>query len=139
MGTPSHHGIGLRPATLRLVPKFQTGRGEEPGPASDLSAVRAPPCTSRRCASPGFDPPAQHLDRARETASEKHLERAQQVKITMLLVQSSGSRSGLTYRKSFSSHDRSSERFLSLPARPLAVGEQAPLDTPDGRAIVGCY
>src|SRR5712692_9529910 len=104
MGIPSHQGIGLRPATLRRVPKFQTGHGEEPGLPFDLSAVRAPPCTNRRYASPGFDPPAQHLDRARETASAKNLGRAQRVKITMLLVQSSGSRSGLTYRKSFLSH-----------------------------------
>src|SRR5690348_14501097 len=108
MGTPSHPGIGLRPATLRLVPKFQTGRGEEQGLAFDLSVVQAPPCTNRRCASPGFDPPARRLDRARETASAKRLERAQEVKITMLQVQSWGSRSGLTYRKSFSLHERSS-------------------------------
>src|ERR1700693_1597715 len=106
MGIPSHHGIGLRPATLRQVPKFQTGRGEEPGLPSDLSAVRALPYTSRRYAFPGFDPPAQHLDRAQETASAEHLGRAQEVKTSTLLVQSLGPRSGLTYRKSFSSRDR---------------------------------
>jgi hypothetical protein len=116
MGIPSHQGIGLRPATLRRVPKFQTGHGEEPGLPSDLSAVRAHPCTNRRYASPDFDPPAEHLDRAQETASAEYFERAQEVKTLMLQVQSLGPRSGLTYRKSFSSHDRSGERLLSLPA-----------------------
>src|ERR1700680_442077 len=100
MGIPSHHGIGLRPATLRLVPKFQTGRGGEPELPSDLSAVRALPCTSRRYASPGFDPPAQHLDRAQETASAEHLGHGQEVNISMLQVQSLGPGSGLTYWKS---------------------------------------
>src|SRR5579864_505051 len=116
MGIPSHHGIGLRRATLRQVPKFQTGHGEEPGQLSDLSAVRGLPCTNRRYASPGFDPPALHLDRAQETASAEHLGRAQEVKTSTLLVKSLGPRSGLTYRKSFLSHDRSSERLPRLPA-----------------------
>jgi hypothetical protein len=116
MGIPSHQGIGLHPATLRLVPKFQTGHGEEPGLPSDLSAVWAHPCTNRRYASLGFDPPAEHLDRAQETASAGHFERAREVKTSMLQVQSLGSRSGLTYRKSFSLHDRPAERLLSLPA-----------------------
>src|SRR5467141_348629 len=116
MGIPSHQGIGLRPATLRRVPKFQTGHGEEPGMPSDLSAVRVHPCTNRRYASLGFDLPAERLDPAQETASAGHLERAREVKTSMLQVQSLGSRSGLTYRKSFSAHDRPGERLLSLPA-----------------------
>src|ERR1700674_2326992 len=116
MGIPSPHGIELRPATLRLVPKFQTGHGEEPGRPSDLSAVRAHPCTSHRYAFPGLDPPAEHLDRAQETASAEHLELAREVKTSMLQVQSLGPGSGITYRESFLSHDRSGERLLRLPA-----------------------
>src|ERR1700674_2386864 len=103
MGIPLPHGIELRPANLRLVPKFQTGHGEEPGLPSDLSAVRAHPCTSRRYAFPGLDPPAEHLDQAQETASAEHLERAREAKTSMLQEQSLGPGSGLTYRKSFSS------------------------------------
>src|SRR5713226_2041378 len=112
MGIRWHQGIGIRRATLWLVPKLKTGRGEETWQPSDLSAVRAHPCTNRRYASPGFDPPPQHLDRAQETASAEHLVRAQEVKTSMLQVQSLRPRSGLTYRKSFSSYDRLGKQLL---------------------------
>src|SRR5260370_26431720 len=102
MGIPSHQGIGLRPATLRLVPKFQTGHGEEPGLPSDLSAVRAHPCTNRQYAAPGFDPPAELLDRAQETASAVDLESAQEVNTSIRQVQTLGPRSGLTFQESSS-------------------------------------
>src|SRR5258706_14416469 len=110
MGIPSHQGIGLRPATLRRVPKFQTGHGEEPGLPSDLSAVRAHPCTNRRYASPDFDPPAGHLDRAQETASAEYFERAQEGKTLMLQVQSLGPRRGVTYRNPSRPTSGSAER-----------------------------
>jgi len=96
MGILSHQGIGLRPATLPRVPKFLTGHGEEAGLPSDLSAVRAHPCTSRRYASPDFDPPGEHLDRAQEMASAEHFGRELEGKTSMLQVQSLGPRSALT-------------------------------------------
>src|SRR5207302_9941994 len=104
MGIPSRQEIGLPPSNPRPVPKFQTSHGEEQAPTSDLWAARALPCTSRRHASPGFGPPAEHLDRAQETAFAEHFERAQEVKTWMLQVQLPGSRSGSTCRKSFASY-----------------------------------
>src|ERR1700675_4466335 len=105
MGIPSRQEIGLRPANLWLVPKFQTGHVEERGPPSHLWVVRAPPCTNRRYASPRFYPPAERLGRAREMASSKYFERPQEVKTSPRQVPSWGPRSALAYRKSFSSYE----------------------------------
>src|SRR5229473_2206797 len=104
MGIPWRQETALRPSSPRPVPKFQTGHGEEPARTSDLSAARALPCTSRRHASPGFGPPAEHLDRAQETAFAEHFGCAPEAKTWMLQVQLLGSRSGSTCRKSFASY-----------------------------------
>jgi len=123
MGIPSHQEIGLRPANPRLAPKFQTGHGEEQGLPSDFLAVQEPLCTNRRYVSRGFYLPAEHPDRAQETASAKYFERAREAKTSMQQVPSLEPRSDLAYWKSFSSVDLSSG--LMRGVAPRANGASA--------------